>query len=209
MAHDAQRRDDRGPGPAHAAGRPRGAVTSDPDADLAARAASGERAAFETLLRRHYDGMHRIAWRLTGSRHDAEDIAQEVCCALVGTIGGFKGEARFTTWLFGIVVNACRDHHRRRATLSRLKDGLAVLAGLAASADGRDLFRRSWLAGELARLDPPLRETIVLVVGEGLTHAEAGAALGLAEATVSWRMHEARRRLKGTLTDKRENRHGA
>ncbi|GJD97078.1 RNA polymerase sigma factor [Methylobacterium iners] len=181
-------------------------VTS--DADLAARAAEGDRGALEALLRRHYDGMHRIAWRMTGSRHDAEDITQEVCCALVGRIGGFKGEARFTTWLFGIVVNACRDHHRRRATLSRLRDGLAVLVGLAAPQDGRDLFRRSWLAGQLARLDPPLRETIVLVVGEGLTHAEAGLALGLAETTISWRLHEARRLLKDSLAKAGHDHHG-
>ena len=65
------------------------------------------------LLRRHYDLMHRVAWRLTGSRADAQDIAQEVCCTLVEKIGSFKGEARFTTWLIGIVRNACHDHHRR------------------------------------------------------------------------------------------------
>ena len=43
--------------------------------------------AFETLLRRHYDRVHRLAWRMTGSAHDAEDIAQEVCCTLVERIG--------------------------------------------------------------------------------------------------------------------------
>lgn len=177
----------------------------DPDAGLAAQAAAGERAAFEALLRRHYDRMHRIAWRLTGSRDDAEDIVQEVCCALAERIGTFRGEAKVSTWLFGIVANACRDHHRRGARLSRLRGGLAVLAGLARPPDGRDLFRRTWLASELARLDPALRETVVLVVGEGLTHAEAGTALGVAESTISWRLHEARRRL--TLSG--NDRHGA
>lgn len=179
-------------------------IPEDVDADLAARAARGERAAFEALLRRHYDRMHRVAWRMTGSRHDAEDIAQEVCCALVTRIGGFRNEAKVSTWLTGIVVNACRDHHRRRASLGRLKDGLAVLVGLAPAPDGRDLYRRHWLSGALAHLDAPLRETVVLVVGEGLTHAEAGQALGLAEATISWRLHEARRILKT-----HEARHGA
>jgi RNA polymerase sigma-70 factor (ECF subfamily) len=206
MADHAPLCDDRAFGTAPGASPRRPAVTA--DSDLAARAAAGDRAAFEALLRRHYDGMHRIAWRMTGSRHDAEDITQEVCCALVGRIGGFKGEAKFTTWLFGIVVNACRDHQRRRATLSRLRDGLAVLVGLGAPPDGRDLFRRSWLAGELARLDSPLRETIVLVVGEGLTHAEAGLALGLAETTISWRLHEARRLLKDSLAKAGHDRHG-
>ena len=167
----------------------------DEDAPLAAAAAAGDRAAFERLLRRHYDRMHRLAWRLTGSAPDAEDVVQEVCCALVDRIGSFRGEARFTTWLLGIVVNACHDHGRRKATLAKLRDGLAVLASLGREPDGRDLYRRTWLASALGRLDPGLRAAIALVHGEGLTHAEAGFALGIAETTVSWRLHEARRLL--------------
>lgn len=174
-------------------------VSPDPDRELVALAAAGDRAAFEILLRRHYDRLHRIAWRLTGSVHDAEDVVQEVCCALVGKLASFKGESRFTTWLFGAVVNACHDHRRRGATLARMKEGLAVWMGLARPADGRDLYRRTWLASALATLDPALRDTVVLVVGEGLTHAEAGLALGVAEATISWRMSEVRRRLGDAL----------
>ena len=170
-------------------------VDSDPDRELIEGATTGNSAAFETLLRMHYDRIHRIAWRLTGSGADAEDIAQDVCCALVEKLGTFKGEARFTTWLTGIVVNACRDHRRRGLTLARLRGRLSVLAGLAPPPDGRDRYRQSWLASELARLEPLLRDTVVLVVGEDLTHAEAARALGVAESTVSWRMHEARRQL--------------
>lgn len=173
-----------------------GVSGSDPDGDLVKRAQGGDRAAFETLLRRHYDRMHRIAWRMTGSRHDAEDIVQEVCCTLAQRIGGFRNEARFTTWLFGIVANACRDHGRRGATLARMRQGLAVLVGIGGGRDERDPYRRAWLASALARLEPPLRDAVVLVAGEGLTHGEAGGALGIAEATVSWRLFEARRRLK-------------
>lgn len=173
-------------------------VTEPPDGgvrddDLVSLATQGNRAAFEALLRRHYDLMHRVAWRMTGSQTDAQDICQDVCCALVERIASFRGEAKFTTWLIGIVRNACHDHHRRHSTLTRLKGHLAVLAGMAALPDGRDLFRRSWLASELARLSPLLRETVVLVVGEGMTHAEAAAALGVSESTISGRMHEVRR----------------
>jgi RNA polymerase sigma factor (sigma-70 family) len=164
-----------------------------PDDDLVSLATQGNRAAFEALLRRHYDLMHRVAWRMTGSRTDAQDICQDVCCALVERIASFRGEAKFTTWLVGIVRNACHDHHRRHSTLTRLKGHLAVLAEMAAPPDGRDLFRRSWLASELARLSPLLRETVVLVVGEGMTHAEAATALGVSESTISGRMHEVRR----------------
>jgi RNA polymerase sigma factor (sigma-70 family) len=172
----------------------------DPDGEVVGLAASGDRDAFESLLRRYYDRIHRLAWRLTGSSSDAEDVAQDVCCALVEKLGSFKGEAKFSTWLMGIVVNACRDHRRRGLTLGRLRERLSVLAGLTPPPDGRDAYRRSWLASELARLDPLLRDTVVLVVGEDLTHAEAARTLGVAESTVSWRMHEARRQLTPQIT---------
>jgi RNA polymerase sigma factor (sigma-70 family) len=167
----------------------------DPDGDLVCRAQNGDREAFEALLRRHYDRIHRIAWRSTGSAVHAEDIAQDVCCTLVEKIATFKGEAKFTTWLTGIVVNACRDHRRRGLTLALLRQRLSVLAGLASPPDGRDAYRRSWMMSELARLDPVVRDTVILVVGEDLTHAEAARALGVAESTVSWRLHAARRQL--------------
>jgi RNA polymerase sigma factor (sigma-70 family) len=164
------------------------------DDDLVGRASRGDRAAFEALLRRHYELMHRVAWRMTGSQTDAQDICQDVCCALVERIASFRGEAKFTTWLIGIVRNACHDHYRSNSALTRLKGHLAVLAGTAAQPDGRDLFQRSWLASELARLEPLLRETVVLVVGEGMTHGEAAQALGVAESTVSGRMYELRQK---------------
>ena len=82
------------------------------DADLVASAAAGDRDAFEALLRRHYDRVHGIAWQLTGSRADADDIAQDVCVALVEKIANFRGEAKFTTWLTGVTFNACRDFRR-------------------------------------------------------------------------------------------------
>src|SRR3954452_1728434 len=84
------------------------------DADLAGSAAAGDRDAFEALLRRHYDRVHGIAWQLTGSRSDADDIAQDVCLTLVEKIATYRGDARFTTWLTGITFNACRDFRRRR-----------------------------------------------------------------------------------------------
>jgi RNA polymerase sigma factor (sigma-70 family) len=171
------------------------AGVDDPDREWIDRALDGDRNAFEALIRRHYQRIHRVAWRITGSRIDAEDIAQEVCCTLVEKLGSFKGQSRFTTWLTGIVVNASRDHRRRGMTLARLHERLSVLAGLAPQPDGRDAYRQSWLASELGRLDPALRDTVVLIVGEDLTHAEAARALGVAESTISWRLHEARRQL--------------
>ena len=168
-----------------------------PDTELVAAAVAGDRSAFETLLRRHYDRIHGLAWQLTGTRADADDVAQEVCCALVEKIADFRGEAKFSTWLCGITVNACRDLHRRRRSLRGLADKLTVLAGLASPPDGRDAYDAAWLNSQVAKLKPAYREVVVLVVGQQLTHAEAAAMLGIAEATVSWRIHEVRRILSG------------
>ncbi|MEA3059795.1 MAG: polymerase sigma-70 factor, subfamily [Sphingomonadales bacterium] len=173
-------------------------VAGDADANLVSAAVSGNRDAFEALIRRHYDRVHGLAWQLTGSRADADDIAQDVCCTLVEKIGSFRAEAKFTTWLTGITFNTCRDHRRRRRSFRGMTDRLAVLAGLAATPDGRDAYDAAWLKSAITRLKPALRDTVVLVAGHQLTHAEAAEILGVAENTVAWRMHEARRILSGS-----------
>jgi RNA polymerase sigma factor (sigma-70 family) len=168
-------------------------IGSEPDSSLIAAASAGDRDAFAALLERHYDRIHGLAWQLTGSRADADDIAQDVCCALVEKIGGYRGEAKFTTWLYGITFNACRDWRRRRRSFGAFSEKLAVLVGLAEKPDGRDLYDAVWIKSAIARLKPALRDTAVLVAGQQLTHAEAAKILGIAEATVAWRMHEVRR----------------
>ena len=170
-------------------------MADDADAGLVSAAVAGNRDAFETLLRKHYDRIHGLAWQLTGSRADAEDVTQDVCCALVDKLGSFRGDAQFRTWLIGITVNACRDLKRRRRSFLGLTEKLTVLAGLAAVPDGRDAYDAIWLKSAIARLKPAYRETAVLVAGHHLTHAEAAKILGVAEATVSWRMSEVRRLL--------------
>lgn len=167
----------------------------DPDAALVRAAAAGDRAAFAELLERHYDRVHGLAWQLTGTRADADDVAQDVCCTLVEKIGSFRGEAKFGTWLCGITYNACRDLRRRRRSFAGLTERLAVLAGLARGPDGRDLYDSIWLRSAIARLKPAFRDAAVLVAGQQLSHAEAAEILGVAEATISWRMHEVRRLL--------------
>jgi len=167
------------------------------DATLAAAAASGDRDAFRTLLERHYDRVHRLAWQLTGSRADADDVAQDVCCVMVEKIASFRGEAKFTTWLCGIVFNACRDLRRRRRSFGAMTERLAVLAGLARNPDGRDLHDAMWVKSAISGLPAAYREVVILVAGQGLSHGEAAAILGVAESTISWRLHEVRRMLGG------------
>ncbi|MFG6281967.1 sigma-70 family RNA polymerase sigma factor [Sphingomonas sp. S6] len=190
---DGQARSDGAP----SAAGPAPSSQGDPDADLVAAAVAGDRDAFGTLIDRHYDRIHALAWQLTGSRSDAEDIAQDVCCALVRRIGSFRGEARFSTWLCGITFNACRDARRRGRAFRGLTERLAVIAGIGRGGDHADLHDAMWVKSAVMKLPAAYRDTVVLVAGQQLTHAEAATILGVAEATVSWRLHEARKRLGG------------
>jgi RNA polymerase sigma-70 factor (ECF subfamily) len=170
-------------------------MADDPDAGLVKAAVAGDRQAFETLLRTHYDRIHGLAWQLTGSRADADDVAQDVCCALVEKLGSFRGEAKFRTWLIGITFNACRDWKRRQRSFAGFAERFSVVVGLTPATDGRDAYDAVWIKSAIARLKPAYRDAAVLVVGQQLTHAEAAEILGVAEATLSWRMSEVRRML--------------
>jgi RNA polymerase sigma-70 factor (ECF subfamily) len=178
-----------------------GSAQGEPDAQLVSAAIGGDREALGRLLERHYDRIHALAWQLTGSRSDAEDIAQDVCCTLVTRIAEFRGESRFTTWLCAIVLNQCRTHYRRRRAIRRLAQGLSVVVKLSSAPDGRDAYDAAWMKSAIARLKPDYRETVALVVGQQLTHGEAAEILGVAESTVSWRMHEIRKILTGRASD--------
>jgi RNA polymerase sigma-70 factor (ECF subfamily) len=165
------------------------------DHDLVFKARNGETDAFERLIRRHYNLVHRVAWRQSGNRTDAEDIAQTVLMQLVERLDNWRGEAKFTTWLVGITINACHDHRRRQSSFGRMRQAFAGLLGRADAQSDADPLRRIWLTSVLSQFDPKLRATCVLVAGEGLSHREAAQQLGISENTVAWRMHEVRKRL--------------
>ena len=166
------------------------------DSELAGQAASGDMAAFQVLLKRHYDSIFRIALRFTGVREDAEDVAQTVCTSLAVKLRSFKGEARFTTWLYRIVVNASQDFHRRQSATTRLHQAYGEVSDLVRGAEADAAREQAWLYDALQRVGQDLRETAVLVLAEGLTHAEAADVLNIKESTVSWRMHELRKELR-------------
>jgi RNA polymerase sigma-70 factor (ECF subfamily) len=94
-----------------------------PDEDLARAAADGDGAAFAALLERHYDRLFALAWRLTGQKAEAEDLTQDICLALPAKLGGYRGAAKFTTWLYRVAVNAAHDRRRRAASRARAADG--------------------------------------------------------------------------------------
>jgi len=169
------------------------------DRELAKRACAGDRAAFQQLVERHYDTAYRVAFRFTHSAEDAEDIAQDVCLALARKLKSFRGQSQFSTWLYRVVINACRDHARKQKSSQTLQANYAVFREHAEADQRHSAGRQDWLNQAVAALEPKLRVTAILVLAEDLSHREAAKALGCAESTISWRMHEVRKKLKALV----------
>ena len=177
-------------------------MTSD-DQHLALAAAQGDGAAFAALLERHYDRLYALAWRLTGQRAEAEDLTQDICLALPAKLANYRAEARFTTWLYRVAVNAAHDRRRRAASRSRAADGWGgwELNRQAAIAEAREAA--DWLTEAMRALGADLRDTAALVLGEDMTQAEAAEVLGIPEGTVAWRMSEVKKRLRALAMKER------
>lgn len=166
------------------------------DETLAEAARDGDRAAFAALVTRHYDRIHGLAFRLTGQRAEAEDLAQDISLALPAKLTTYRREARFTTWLYRVTVNAAHDRRRRAASHARAADGwgtweLNRRAGIAEEAAALD-----WLTETMRSLPSELRDTVALTLGEELSQKEAAEVLGISEGTVAWRMSEVKKRLR-------------
>ena len=167
------------------------------EAELIRRACQGDRAAFGQLVELHYDFIHAVAWKWTRNQSDAEDIAQDVCVRLGSAIRSFRGEGRFRTWLYTLVLNAVRDLARRTERDRRKTAEWRLDAAAQAEATNEDEMQELWTA--VQTLPPKQRDAVMLVYAEGLNHADAADVLGCSESTVSWHLHEARKRLRTIL----------
>jgi RNA polymerase sigma-70 factor (ECF subfamily) len=173
---------------------------------LVARAKAGDGAAFGELVRRYRQRIYALCLHLTGSRHEADDITQDVFLRAFRKLGDFEGRSEFFTWLYRIAMNrafnARRDAARRRVVDMddpRVQEAVAVDAygDPRRGAELRQLYTR--LVGALDALSADLRATVVLVALQGLSHEEAAVVLNVAPGTVGWRIHEARRFLRAAV----------
>jgi len=177
----------------------RAAVRLDAGAELARLAATGDRAAFEELLSQNYDFIFRVAYKWCGSMEDAEDITQEVCIKLARIVATYDKRARFSTWLYRVVINAVRDMQRRKMRRTRraseLKDTQVHV--VAPSQESEVLQSQIWSA--VRQLPERQRDAMLLVYGEDMAHAEAGRIMKCRETTVSGHIHAAKKTLKKLL----------
>jgi RNA polymerase sigma-70 factor (ECF subfamily) len=158
-----------------------------------------EPGAFEELVERTHRRVYTLAYRLVGDRHEAEDVAQEAYLRAYRALRGFRGEARFETWLYRITANTAMNHLRRR---DRFGDVLAEDDQRVVSIEepGRaaldDVVERDEIERALGTLPVGQRSVVLLKDVYGFSCAEIGEELGISEGAVKVRLHRARRRLK-------------
>jgi RNA polymerase sigma-70 factor, ECF subfamily len=175
-------------------------------AELVARAKAGSKQAFGDLVRRYRPRILALALHLCGSESEAEDIAQEVFFKAYRKLDSFEGRSEFFTWVYRMAVNrslnARRDRSRRReTTMDDPRVALAVAIDAAGdparAAELRQVY--TLLIAALDGLPTEMRTSVVLVVLQGLSQAEAAVVQACSPGTVAWRIHEARQRLRAAI----------
>lgn len=166
-------------------------IDEDADRWLVEKARAGDVDAYEVLVRRHRGRIYRIALRMLGDPHDAEDVAQDVLIQVWTALAGFTGASAFTTWLYRIVVNRCLNQIRRRRWARPVLDtDPPPVAGAEDTVVAQHRVRATLEA--VAALPPDQRAVIVLHQLEGLSYREVATIVNVSEDAVRGRLHRAR-----------------
>jgi RNA polymerase sigma-70 factor, ECF subfamily len=170
---------------------------------------AGQTALFADLIVRFQDRLYHLAYRMTGSPEDAADLAQETFTRAIRSIGQFRGNARFYTWLVRIMINIMndwksrwkRDQHLQHEMQSLLHQSqaadLARLQDPQFKAQNQEMVGLLWQAIDL--MDPPQRQVLILRELEQLSYDEIAQILKLTEGTVKSRIFRAREALREIL----------
>ena len=170
------------------------------DAYLVARARDGYLDAYEMLVQRHSPMAYRVALRLCGSHHEAEDMAQDALVAAWQNLSQFRGDASFATWLYQIVTRRALNKVSRRSVADRadlLEEFTDSVAGPAEQTE-RNLAVDA-VTDALAALPLAQRTVVVLHHFEGLSYAEVAVVTGSSIPAVRSNLFRARRTLGKTL----------
>jgi RNA polymerase sigma-70 factor (ECF subfamily) len=159
---------------------------------------------FNGMVAEHGAAMYRLAYRLVGDRHEAEDVVQEAFRSAWKSRKLYRSDSGGRAWLASILRRRVADHWRRHRPPAVMGDDQHLEVGTAADDPYRDELTDE-MQKALARLPVELRETLLLVVVGELTHQEACEMLGVPLGTVLSRVSRARGRLREILTGEKEN----
>lgn len=173
------------------------------DEILAARAAGGDRGAYDALVTRHRGAVYRLCWAATGNHADADDAAQETFVRVYRSLPSYDPERPFGPWLRKIAwncgLNVRRDGNAgvQRGACNEGPEVADPAPGPEESAAGNEERRR--VSGALAALPDELRTVMVLRAVEGLSYAEIASVAEIPAGTVMSRLSRARKRLLESL----------
>jgi RNA polymerase sigma-70 factor (ECF subfamily) len=175
-------------------------ASSGSDARLAARARSGDVHEFSELVHLYDPAMRRLAFRLLGSFDAMEDAVQAAYVKAFRSLGSYREEAQFGSWLYRITYNACLDELRRGR---RRPSGGSVVEDFESPVPGpeRSVAAADTVRTALAGLPVEQRATVVLVDGEGFDNQSAAQLLGVAPGTVASRLSRARAALRRAIEE--------
>jgi len=172
------------------------------DNDLIKRCQNGDKAAFETLLNHNYDSIYRFAFRWCGDQYNAQDITQQVCIKLAQSICQFQFKSSFTSWLYRIVINTAKDFYKSPKQFNQREEQSDFIEQQPDHSGNNNNAQRLYaqqILEHINTLEDNLKDALILVYGQGLSHNQAAKQLQIKESTVSWRIHEARKLLKQTF----------
>lgn len=170
-------------------------------AALVAKARNGDRDAFTELVARTYTDTYTLAFRLTGSDADAADVVQDTYVRAFKSMSKFRGDAKFTTWLYRIAANCASTHmsKSRRNHHEVLDDDHAVVDSVTAH-DPEMIIDNGVLHGRLVDalelLPKHMREVVVLRDVYDLTHEDLANEVGISVTAAKVRLHRARKKLR-------------
>jgi RNA polymerase sigma-70 factor (ECF subfamily) len=191
-------------------------MTSSEDRQLIERCRSGDREAFDELVRRYERQAYNLAYRLSGNYDDASDVVVEAFVRVFQGLHTFRGEAHFGTWLHRVVVNTFLDMRKRSKGRQNVSleeqlelDGDTLTRQIEDTAPGPEELvekeeREEVLQRAIAQLPPERRILIVLYHFENLSYEEIAQMLNLPVGTVKSRLNRARLALRELLEPSRE-----
>ncbi len=178
-----------------------------PDEALLEEAGRGSIDAFAELARRYQQSVFRLIYGMTRNLTDADDLTQEAFLTAFKSLPGFNRKSGFYTWIYRIAVNLTLNFLKKKGREKNRAEFDEDLRPADCGPEAADSPERRSVRDELAdrirsavdALPEPFRASFLLVVDQGMSHAEAAAILGCSENTVSWRMHKARKLVQARL----------
>ena len=177
----------------------------DDDAPLLERCRRGEAAAFQALYEKYSGKVHGFSRRFLGDDQHAEDVTQEVFLRVFRKLDSFRGDSRFSTWLYRVCLNSCKNKRRSLDRLQRF-DPERFQEGRPAHTASPERALTSRALGDrigeaLDRLSEPQRGVLLMKALDELSYREIGQIVGESEAQVRGKLYRARKAFRAALDD--------